>query len=176
MSTFIESFKDFYIKHKKETKRYINEIGNQPLEITWNKQNDIINGEFYIEDQPFNIEFTPLDGNTTIIYQFKFYRDGETSLFNDVKYSFKVLSTLKQALSDVMDWLHPDILVFAAVDDSSARKSLYKTMGGYLATKYNYHDITRNQDLIKMGLLGNNIFGIYKNKEILQKDIKQTGL
>lgn len=158
----------------------INEVGNQPLPIEWKQTTDngfhTLTGIFFVDEQPFDISVSPLDGNTSTVYQFKFYRNGHTHMFNDIKYSFKVLSTLKHALEHAIKELNPDILVFASVDDSAARKSIYKTMAGYISTKFRYLDITRNDDLQQMGLLGDNIFGIYRNEEVLQNAIKDSGL
>lgn len=158
----------------------LNEVGNQPLPIKWKQTTDngfhTLTGIFLVDEQPFDISISPLDGDKSVVYQFKFYRNGHTHMFNDVKYSFKVLSTLKYALEYAMKKLNPDILVFASVDDSAARKSIYRTMAGYIATKFRYLDITRNEDLQRMGLLGDSIFGVYRNKEVLQNAIKDSGL
>lgn len=158
---------------------FLNEVGDQPYDIIWDRNNINLNGKFYIDNIEFNIAMTPLHddtGNDIKIYQFKFYRGKEIKMFCDVKYNFKVFSTIKRGLYYAMKEIMPDILVFAASDENKARKALYKTAAGGLAGYFNYHDITRDSDLIIMKqVFGDVVFGVYKNKEIMALALQDAG-
>lgn len=152
---------------------FINEAGKSPAEVKWIKKNKNYHGEFFIGEQKFEIAVTLLDNDSVDIYQFKFYRDESTKMYNDVKYAFGVVATIKVALDYIVRLLKPDILVFAASDNSTTRKALYKLEAANLATKYNYFDITRSKDIEEVGLASDVVFGIYKNKEILKKALSE---
>ena len=147
---------------------YMNEAGKSPVEVKWVKKNKNYHGEFFINEQKFEIDVTLMDNEKADVYQFKFYRDKSTKIFNDIKYAFGVVATIKEALDYIVKIIKPDILVFAASDDSNARKALYKLEAAKIATKYNYLDITRSKDIEEAGFASDVIFGIYKNDKILQ--------
>ena len=149
-------------------KDFINEAGKDPAEIKWVKKNKNYHGEFFINGQKFEIDVTLMDNEKADAYQFKFYRNDDVKMFNDVKYAFGVVATIKEALDYIVKTIKPDILVFAASDNSAARKALYKLEAAKIATKYNYLDITRSKDIEEAGLASDIIFGIYKNDKILQ--------
>ena len=152
---------------------YLNEAGKSPAEIKWNKKGKNYYGEFYIGEQKFDIEVTLMDNESADVYQFKFYRDKYTKMFNDNKYSFGVVATIKEALDYIVKKINPDVLVFAASDDSTTRKALYKLEAAKIASKYNYLDITRSKDIEEMGYGGDVIFGIYKSDKILQSVLSE---
>lgn len=152
---------------------YLNEAGKTASEIKWNKKSKNYYGEFYIGEQKFDIEVTLTDNEAADVYQFKFYRDKYTKMFNDNKYSFGVVATIKEALDYIVKNLKPDVLVFAASDDSTIRKALYKLEAAKIASKYNYLDITRSKDIEEMGYGGDVIFGIYKSDKILQSVLSE---
>lgn len=147
---------------------YLNEAGKTAAEIEWNKKNKDYYGEFYIGEQKFDIEVTLMDNETADVYQFKFYRNNDVKMFNDNKYAFGVVPTIKEALDYIVKKIKPDILVFAASDDSSARKELYKLEAAKIAVKYNYESIASSKGLKDAGFGGDVIYGIYKNDKILQ--------
>lgn len=149
-------------------KDFLNEAGKSPAEIKWNKRGKNYYGEFFVNEQKFEIEVTIIDNEKANVYQFKFYRDKYTKMFNDNKYSFGVVATIKDTLDYIVKHLNPDVLVFAASDDSATRKALYKLEAAKTATKYNYLDITRSKDIEEMGYGSDVIFGIYKTDKILQ--------
>jgi hypothetical protein len=149
-------------------KDFINEAGKTAAEIKWIKKNKNYYGEFYVNAQKFEINVTLMDNEKADVYQFKFYRDKSTKMFNDNKYAFGVVATIKEALDYIVKTLKPDILVFAASDDSTTRKALYKLEAARIATKYDYFDITRSKDIEEAGFASDVIFGIYKNDKILQ--------
>lgn len=150
----------------------LNEVAKNPVEIKWKFINDELFGTFNVksndETQDFEIEATRFEENG--VYQFKFYRDKQTKMFNDDKYMFVVVPTIKQALDYAMRKLNPEILVFAASDESKSRKSMYRLEAAKLASKYNYFDITRDKDLEELGFTGF-VFGVYKSKDKLMKII-----
>ena len=152
---------------------YLNEAGKTAAEIKWNKKNKDYYGEFHISGQKFDIEVTLMDNELADVYQFKFYRDKYTKMFNDNKYAFGVVATIKEALDYIVKKIKPDILVFAASDDSTARKALYKLEAAKIASKYDYLDITRSKDIEEMGYGGDVIFGIYKSDKILQSVLSE---
>ena len=125
-------------------KDFLNEAGKSPAEIKWNKKGKNYYGEFFVNEQKFEIEVTIMDNEKANVYQFKFYRDKYTKMFNDNKYSFGVVATIKDALEYIVKYLNPDVLVFAASDDSTTRKALYKLEAAKIASKYNYLDIKVN--------------------------------
>lgn len=147
---------------------FINEAGKTAAEIKWVKKNKNYYGVFYINEQKFEINVTLMDNEKADVYQFKFYRDKSTKMFNDTKYAFGVVATIKEALDYIVKTLKPDILVFAASDDSTARKALYKLEAARIASKYDYFDITRSKDIKEAGFASDIIFGICKNDKILQ--------
>ena len=146
---------------------FLNEAGNTPADIKWVKNNKGLFGNFKIKDQIFDIQVTKLDENKFDIFQFKFYRDDETKMFNDMKYAMGVVPTIKVALDYVMSNLKPDGLVFAASDESKTRKALYKLNAAKIATKYKYHDMTKDEKLKEFRFDSDVIFGVSRNKEIL---------
>ena len=146
-------------------KDFINEAGKDPAEIKWIKKNKNYHGEFFINGQKFEIDVTLMDNEKADAYQFKFYRDKSTKIFNDVKYAFGVVATIKDALDYIVKTIKPDILVFAASDDSSARKALYKLEAAQVATKYRYNSIASSRGLEEAGFASDVIFGIYVNDE-----------
>ena len=152
---------------------YMNEAGKSPVEVKWTKKNKNYHGEFFIGEQKFEIAVTLMDNDSADIYQFKFYRDESTKMYNDIKYAFGVVATIKVALDYIVRLLKPDILVFAASDNSTTRKALYRLEAANLATKYNYFDITRSKDIEEAGFASDVIFGIYKNKEILKNALSE---
>ena len=149
-------------------KDFINEAGKTAAEIKWIKKNKNYYDEFYVNAQKFEINVTLMDNEKADVYQFKFYRDKSTKMFNNNKYAFGVVATIKEALDYIVKTLKPDILVFAASDDSTTRKALYKLEAARIATKYDYFDITRSKDIEEAGFASDVIFGIYKNDKILQ--------
>ncbi len=147
---------------------YLNEAGKTASEIKWNKKNKNYYGQFYIGEQKFEIEVTIMDNETADVYQFKFYRNSDVKMFNDNKYAFGVVATIKEALDYIVSTIKPDILVFAASDNSSARKELYKLEAAKVAVKYKYNSIASSKGLKDAGFDNDVIFGIYKNDKILQ--------
>ena len=152
---------------------YLNEAGKTAAEIKWNKKNKDYYGEFHISGQKFDIEVTLMDNESADVYQFKFYRNNDVKMFNDNKYAFGVVATIKEALDYIVKKIKPDILVFAASDNSSARKELYKLEAAKIAVKYNYESIASSKGLKDAGFGGDVIFGIYKNDEILQSVLSE---
>jgi hypothetical protein len=152
---------------------YLNEAGKSPAEIKWYKKGKNYYGEFFVNEQKFDIEVTLMDNEAADVYQFKFYRDKYTKMFNDNKYSFGVVATIKEALDYIVKNLKPDVLVFASSDDSTTRKALYKLEAAKVASKYDYLDITRSKDIEEMGYGGDVIFGIYKSDKILQSILSE---
>lgn len=155
-------------------KELLLEISSTPKEIKWKHKEDNLYGEFDIKDQVFNIEVTSLDAEDLKIYQFKFYRNNETKMFNDHKYTIGVMATIKQALLESMEKLNPDMLLFASSDKSKARISLYKLEAASLATKFNYHDITKSSQLKEYGYGSDVIFGIYRNEDVLKQALEKV--
>jgi len=151
---------------------YLTEAGKTPVEINWIKRHNEWSGSFIIKEQRFEIEITIVETcNKINIFQFKFFRDKQTKLFNDMKYPFQVYPTIKTALEEFVKTEEPDAIVFAAVEDSKARKEAYKLEGGYLAHKYNYFDVSQIPDL-----KGFPLFGIYKKQEFKQCVFDMIGL
>lgn len=148
--------------------REVNEVANNPADVSWTKKGIELFGNFKVQEQEFNIEVTILEEN---IFQFKFYRDSQTKLFNDNKFALVVIPTIKNALDYAMDTLNPDVLLFATSDDSKSRKSLYRLNSARIARKYNYYDVSMNSELAKLGYT-EFVFGVYRNKEVLNKIIK----
>jgi hypothetical protein len=149
-------------------KDFLNEVGKSPAEIKWNKKGKNYYGEFFVNEQKFEIEVTIMDNEKANVYQFKFYRDNDVKMFNDTKYAFGVVATVKEALDYIVNKLKPDLLVFAASDNSSTRKALYKLEAAKTAAKYHYNSIASSKGLEDAGFSSDIIFGIYKNDEILQ--------
>ena len=147
---------------------YLNEAGKSPAEIKWNKKGKNYYGEFYIGEQKFDIEVTLMDNESADVYQFKFYRDNDVKMFNDNKYAFGVVATIKEALDYIVNKIKPDVLVFAASDNSATRKALYKLEAAKVADKYKYNSIASSKGLKDAGFDNDVIFGIYKNDKILQ--------
>ncbi len=147
---------------------FMNEAGKEPAEIKWVKKNKNYYGEFFINEQKFDIEVTLMDNEKADVYQFKFYRNEDVKMFNDVKYAFGVVATIKEALDYIVKTIKPDILVFVASDNSAARKALYKLEAAKVATKYRYNSIASSRGLEEAGFASDVIFGIYKNDKILQ--------
>ena len=147
---------------------YLNEAGKSPVEIKWNKKGKNYYGEFYIGEQKFDIEVTLMDNESADVYQFKFYRDNDVKMFNDNKYSFGVVATIKEALDYIVNKIKPDVLVFAASDNSATRKELYKLEAARVASKYKYNSIANSKGLKDAGFDNDIIFGIYKSDKILQ--------
>lgn len=147
---------------------FMNEAGKDPAEIKWVKKNKNYYGEFFINDQKFDIEVTLMDNKKANVYQFKFYRNEDVKMFNDVKYAFGVAATIKEALDYIVKKINPDVLVFAASDNSAARKALYKLEAAKVASKYKYNSIASSRGLEEAGFASDVIFGIYKNDKILQ--------
>lgn len=149
------------------------EISSEPVAIEWVKKGSELFGKFYIKDQLFDIEVTLLDSPVDKVYQFKFYRNNETKMFNDMKYVIGVIPTIKIALDYAVKNLSPNILVFASSDKSKTRIAMYKLEAARIATEFNYHDVTKSQQLLDMGFSTDIIFGIYKSEEILKKSLEE---
>lgn len=149
-------------------KDFINEAGKSPAEIMWNKRGKNYYGEFFVNEQKFEIEVTLMGNEKADVYQFKFYRENDVKMFNDNKYAFGVVATIKDALDYIVNKLKPDLMVFAASDNSDARKALYKLESAKIANKYNYKSIASSKGLEEAGFSSDVIYGIYKNDEILQ--------
>jgi hypothetical protein len=147
---------------------YLNEAGKSPAEIKWTKKGKNYYGEFFVNGQKFDIEVTLMDNEAADVYQFKFYRDNDVKMFNDNKYSFGVVATIKEALDYIVKKINPDVLVFAASDNSITRKELYKLEAAKVALKYNYNSIASSKGLKDAGFENDVIFGIYKSDKILQ--------
>ena len=113
------------------------EAAKTPTTIVWSKLTHGVFGTFTVKEQKFEIEVTKLD-NTADVYQFKFYRDSKTSMFNDMRYALTVVPTIKHATEYVITTLKPDVLLFASSDNSNARKSMYKAFSEELAKKFKY--------------------------------------
>ena len=152
---------------------YINEAGKSPVEVKWTKKNKNYNGEFFIGEQKFEIEVTLMDNETAEVYQFKFYRNSDVKMYNDVKYAFGVVATIKEALDYIVKTIKPDMLVFAASDNSAARKALYKLGAAKVADKYKYNSIASSKGIEEAGFASDVIFGIYKNEEILKNVLSE---
>lgn len=159
---------------------FLLEVAKEAVLINWTKKGKELFGKFNVKDQAFSIEITILDKENTTdkdyveVFQFKFYRNNETKMFNDNKYvlgALGVVPTIKVALDYAVKILNPDVLVFAASDNSKARKSLYKLEAAKLASKYKYHDITRNEQLHNLGY-AEFVFGLYKSEDIMKKLLK----
>ncbi|MHB8098174.1 MAG: hypothetical protein ACYDD5_01115 [Sulfuricurvum sp.] len=84
------------------------------------------------------------------------------------------MATIKQALLESMEKLNPDMLLFASSDKSKARISLYKLEAASLATKFNYHDITKSSQLKEYGYGSDVIFGIYRNEDVLKQALEKV--
>ena len=147
---------------------YLNEAGKTASEIKWEKNSKNYYGEFYIGEQKFDIEVTLMDNETAEVYQFKFYRNNDVKMFNDNKYAFGVVATIKEALDYIVNKIKPDVLVFAASDNSTARKELYKLEAAKIAVKYKYNSIASSKGLKDAGFDNDIIYGIYKSDKILQ--------
>lgn len=147
---------------------YLNEAGKSPAEIKWNKKSKNYYGEFFVNEQKFDIEVTLMDNESADVYQFKFYRDNDVKMFNDYKYSFGVVATIKEALDYIVKKINPDVLVFASSDNSVTRKELYKLEAAKVADKYKYNSIASSKGLKDAGFENDVIFGIYKSDKILQ--------
>ena len=152
---------------------YMNEAGKSPVEVKWTKKNKNYHGEFFIDDQKFEIAVTLMDNELVDVYQFKFYRNSDVKMYNDVKYAFGVVATIKEALDYIVGLLKPDMLVFAASDNSAARKALYKLGAASVADKYKYNSIASSKGIKEAGFASDVIFGIYKNEEILKKALSE---
>ena len=152
---------------------YINEAGKGPVEVKWIKKNKNYNGEFFIGEQKFEIEVTLMDNETAEVYQFKFYRNSDVKMYNDVKYAFGAVATIKEALDYIVKTIKPDMLVFAASDNSAARKALYKLEAARVAEKYKYNSIASSKGIEEAGFASDVIFGIYKNEEILKNVLSE---
>ena len=146
---------------------YLNEAGKSPAEIKWNKKGKNYYGEFYTGEQKFDIEVTLMDNESADVYQFKFYRDNDVKMFNDNQYAFGV-ATIKEALDYIVNKIKPDVLVFAASDNSATRKALYKLEAAKVADKYKYNSIASSKGLKDAGFDNDVIYGIYKSDKILQ--------
>ena len=144
------------------------EAAKNPTEIFWYKRKNELFGTFNVKEQKFEIEVTKLD-NIVDVYQFKFYRDSKTNMFNDMRYALTAVPTIKHAAEYVMTTLKPDVLLFASSDDSNARKSMYKVYSEELAKKFKYNSITTSKTLIDSGFSTDVIFGVYKTEDILNR-------
>ena len=147
---------------------YLNEAGKSPAEIKWNKKGKNYYGEFYTGEQKFDIEVTLMNNDLADVYQFKFYRNNDVKMFNDNKYAFGVVATIKEALDYIVNKIKPDVLGFAASDNSATRKALYKLEAAKVADKYKYNSIASSKGLKDAGFDNDVIFGIYKSDKILQ--------
>ena len=147
---------------------YLNEAGKSPAEIKWNKKGKNYYGEFYTGEQKFDIEVTLMDNESADVYQFKFYRDNDVKMFNNNKYAFGVVATIKEALDYIVNKIKPDVLVLAASDNSATRKALYKLEAAKVADKYKYNSIASSKGLKDAGFDNDVIYGIYKSDKILQ--------
>ena len=147
---------------------YLNEAGKSPAEIKWNKKGKNYYGEFYTGEQKFDIEVTLMDNESADVYQFKFYRDNDVKMFNDNKYAFGGVATIKEALDYIVNKIKPDVLVLAASDNSATRKALYKLEAAKVADKYKYNSIASSKGLKDAGFDNDVIYGIYKSDKILQ--------
>ena len=90
-------------------------------------------------------------------------------MFNDMEYALLVVPTIKSALTYAMETLNPDMLVFAASDESSARKSMYKNEANVISKKFKYLNIAGSSTLKEMGYTPDIIFGVYRNEDIMKK-------
>ena len=144
------------------------EAARTPATINWRYINGDLFGEFLAKDQKFEIEVTRLD-NVVEVYQFKFYRDNKTEMFNDMEYALIVVPTIKSAVDYTMTKLKPDVLLFASSDNSKARKSMYKSYSEELSKKFKYNSIARSKTLMDAGFSTDIIFGVYKNENILKE-------
>ena len=134
------------------------EAGKNPVNITWKKSKNWV-GSFMIDSQTFDIEVTEMNLCKDVkVYQYKFYRDKSVKIINDYKYAFQVHATVKSGIIDFVKSKKPAVLLFSAVDESAARKAMYKKVGGELANQFKYNDLSQidpNNDII---------FGIYKDQ------------
>lgn len=144
------------------------EAGTTPVEITWQTRNNDLFGVFVVKEQKFEIEVTKLD-NTVLVYQFKFYRDSKTNMFNDMIYALTVVPTIKSAVHYAIMKLNPDVLLFASSDNSNVRKSMYKMYSEELAKKFKYNSITTSKTLADAGFSNDVIFGVYKTEDMLNQ-------
>ena len=133
------------------------EAAKNPVNISWDKKGNRWHGFFDVHHQEFEIIINKYYScKNSYIYQFKFFRDDESKIFNDNKYHFIVYATIKHALHEYVKETKPDILLFAAADESKARISMYRLEASNLASKYHYHDLT------KISEDNDIVFGIYK--------------
>lgn len=149
-------------------KQFLDEAGVHPVDVRWTKKGVNLYGEFEVKGQIFDIQVTTLDSDV-VVYQFKFYRDGDTKMFNDMIYALSVVPTIKKALDYAMEELNPDIVVFASSDKSIARRSMYKVHAEVVARKYGYLNIVRSETLKDFGYGDDVIFGVYRNEDIMKK-------
>ena len=147
---------------------FMNEAGKNSAEVKWVKKNKNYHGEFFINEQKFEIDVTLMENEKADVYQFKFYRDNDVKMFNNNKYAFGVVATIKEALDHIVNKIKPEVLVFAASDNSATRKALYKLEAAKVADKYKYNSIASSKGLRDAGFDSDIIYGIYITDKVLQ--------
>lgn len=106
---------------------FLNEISeglNNPVPIVWEKTKDEWNGTFDIDEIPYKILVKNYSDNGKF-FSFKFERNGNYNLANDVKRAFSVIPTIENAVNKFLEEMKPDMLVFTASDKSDMRKKMY---------------------------------------------------
>jgi hypothetical protein len=108
---------------------------NEPLTIQWDKNKDIWNGSFSIDNKIYKIIIKNFSQSGH--WLFKFTADDSFKLTNDVKKAFTVLPTIEKAAKDFIKEKDPEIFMFAALDKSIGRKKMYTKFSESISKEFN---------------------------------------
>lgn len=113
---------------------------NNPVDISWEKSNELWKGIFKIEDFDYEIIIKNYSEKEKH-FLFKFTANRSFDMTNDVKKALTVIPTIEKAANDFIEEVKPDALIFTAADNSQGRKKFYTRFceSAKKRFKLNYH-------------------------------------
>lgn len=148
------------------------EAYNTSLNIDWNYVNNILIGDFEVQDLKYKI-YSEVIINNFMTFKFKVEKDNKYSsklLNSDKPYKISVIPTIKTAIEFVLNTISPNGLIFGALDDSKGRKMIYRFCKDYVSKSKDYVLFEKLFDNKKIYVLHKNI-----EPEILFNTIKYCG-
>jgi hypothetical protein len=119
---------------------------SESLEIDWEKNKNIWNGFFNIEDRKYHIIIEKFSIKQEH-WLFKFTANKSFELQNDLKKALTVIPTIEKAANDFITEIKPECFIFMANDKSEGRKKFYEKFAINIKDVYRYNYYTEiNRD------------------------------
>ena len=165
-----------FVKNLDDYFEMINDAFKDPLDIKWAEKGNKIIGMFIVNDNIYQIRCSD-KGNDFWTCKF-FYYDKEKNVMDPnltgfERDKFRVLPTVKSGITYLIETKNPTCIIYAALDDSEARKKLYSSTSKEISKSHNLEYLTQG-----IGEFGEKqIFVLYKkntDSKLLYRNIQSV--